>query len=261
MPLVDVKSLAYHYPDGTVALRGVSFRIADGETVGLVGPNGAGKSTLLWHLNGLLPSRRGDHYHDHGAGQRGWHRHNDPPAVWIDGLTVESANLPAIRGAVGLVFQDPDDQLFCPTVHEDVAFGPTNQGLSHDDVERRVAEALSAVDLAGLDNRLPHRLSYGERKRVCLAGVLACRPRLLVLDEPTANLDPRARRQLMRLVRQLSCAKLIASHDLEMILELCDRVILLDRGRIYADGPAKTILSDEPLLLDHGLELPLSLRR
>jgi energy-coupling factor transporter ATP-binding protein EcfA2 len=260
MPLVDVKSLAYHYPDGTVALRGVSFRIADGETVGLVGPNGAGKSTLLWHLNGLLPSRGGDHYHDHGAGQGGWHRHSDPPAVWIDGMTVEPQNLPAIRSAVGLVFQDPDDQLFCPTVHEDVAFGPANQGLPPDEVERRVAEALAAVDLAGLDDRLPHRLSFGERKRVCLAGVLACRPRLLVMDEPTANLDPRARRQLMRLVQQLSCAKLIASHDLEMILELCERVIVLDRGRVYADGPARAILSDEPLMLEHGLELPLSLR-
>jgi energy-coupling factor transporter ATP-binding protein EcfA2 len=260
MPLADIKSLSYHYPDGTVALRGVSFRITDGETVGLVGPNGAGKSTLLWHLNGLLPSRGGDHYHDHGAGQGGWHRHVDPPAVWIDGLTAEPANLPRIRATVGLVFQDPDDQLFCPTVHEDVAFGPTNQGLPTAEVERRVAESLAAVDLAGLDNRLPHRLSFGERKRVCLAGVLACNPRLLVMDEPTANLDPRARRHFMQLVRRLGCAKLIASLDLEMILELCDRVILLDRGKIYADGPAAAVLANEPMLLEHGLELPLSLK-
>jgi energy-coupling factor transporter ATP-binding protein EcfA2 len=285
MALVEVRDLSYRYADGTRALRHVTFAIDDGECVGLVGPNGAGKSTLLWHLNGLLPECSG---HRAGSGRAGEGRHSGQSlasahraddahvdaartgtpngcAVHVVGLPMSDENLPAIRRAVGLVFQDPDDQLFCPSVREDVAFGPLNLGLPHDEVRHRVAEALAAVGLgaggsADVSARLPHHLSVGERKRVCLAGVLACQPRVLALDEPTANLDPRARRQLMAVLAEFPCAKIIASHDLEMILEMCSRVILLDEGEVRADGSTAEILRDEPLLVAHGLELPHSLR-
>ncbi len=257
MPLVEVADLSYRYPDGQVALSHVSFALAAGECVALVGPNGAGKSTLLWHLNGLLPDRlRDGHHHRNGAG----HKHHAPATVRVDGLAVSHANLPQIRRAVGLLFQDPDDQLFGTTVREDVAFGPLNLGLSTNEVRRRVDESLTVVGLSALADRVPHHLSMGERKRACLAGIIACQPKLLALDEPTANLDPRARRQLMGLLGELSCAKLIASHDLEMILDICPRVILLDEGRICADGPTAEILRDEALLEAHGLELPPRLR-
>jgi energy-coupling factor transporter ATP-binding protein EcfA2 len=261
MPLVEVTSLNYRYPDGTQALADVSFALEDGECVGLVGPNGAGKSTLLWHLNGLLPA------HPPGRGRRSLERagqgrggQGDAAAVRIAGLVTTGSNLPTIRRLVGLVFQDPDDQLFCPTVREDVAFGPLNLGLDVDEVLRRVSGSLAAVGLSGFEDRVPHHLSIGQRRRVCLAGVLACDPGLLAIDEPTANLDPRARRQLMRILVELPCAKLIASHDLEMVLNLCSRVIVLDEGRIQADGPTREILGDEELLMAHGLELPASLR-
>jgi energy-coupling factor transporter ATP-binding protein EcfA2 len=259
MPLVEIDDLSYTYPDGVRALDGISLRIADGETVGLVGPNGAGKSTLLWHLNGLLPaalgSRRG---WSAGAGQG---RAGDADArVRIAGLVASGEHLPEIRRLVGLVFQDPDDQLFCATVADDVAFGPRNLGLAAGEVDQRVSQALAAVDLAGLETRPPHHLSIGQRKRVCLASVLACQPRLLAVDEPTANLDPRARRQLLGILAGLDCAKLVASHDLEAIVELCDRVLIIDEGRIRADGPPRQVLADEPLVLAHGLEVPHSLR-
>ncbi len=265
MPLVEVRDLSYRYPDDTRALRHVSFAIDDGECVGLVGPNGAGKSTLLWHLNGLLPECSG---HARGSGRAGQGPHDKAShseasaaaAIKVADLPMVEANLPAIRRTVGLVFQDPDDQLFCPTVREDVAFGPLNLGLPQEEVRRRVADALAAVGLEEIAARLPHHLSVGERKRACLAGVLACQPRLLALDEPTANLDPRARRQLMSVLDDLRCAKIIASHDLEMILEMCPRVILLDEGQVRADGATQEILRDEPLLIAHGLELPPSLR-
>jgi cobalt/nickel transport system ATP-binding protein len=259
MPLVEVTDLSYSYPDGVRALAHVGFAIGEHECVGLVGPNGAGKSTLLWHLNGLLPERLRD-------GAHGWRGHGNHHAaanasrVRVAGLSVERANLPAVRRMVGLVFQDPDDQLFGATVREDVAFGPLNLGLDAAEVRRRVDEALAVVGLSSTADRLPHHMSLGERKRACLAGVLACRPQLLALDEPTANLDPRARRQLLGVLVGLDCAKLIASHDLEMILDICPRVILLDEGRIHADGPTAEILRDEPLLEAHGLELPASLR-
>ena len=257
MPLVEVSDLSYCYPDGQRALERVSFTLADDECIALVGPNGAGKSTLLWHLNGLLPERlRGGHHHGAPPSSNGYSGN-----VRIAGLDVTHAHLPAVRRAVGLLFQDPDDQLFGATVREDVAFGPLNLGLRDDEVRLRVDDAIATVGLAGAIDRLPHHLSVGERKRVCLAGVLACRPQILALDEPTANLDPRARRQLMNLLGTLRCAKLIASHDLEMILDICPRVILLDEGRIHADGPTAEILRDEPLLLAHGLELPPSLRK
>ena len=260
---IRVRGLAYRYPDGREALRGVELTIRAGETVALVGPNGAGKSTLLLHLNGLLPGKgRGaiGHSHAFGLGSGEGRRHLSP-SVWIDGLEVNDRNASEIRRKVGLVFQDPDDQLFCNTVIEDVAFGPLNLGISPAESRRIAEDCLRRVDLEAEAGRPPHHLSFGERKRVCLAGVLACRPSVLVLDEPTANLDPRGRRRFIRLVQGLDCTMLIATHDLEMVLEVCRRVVLLDAGRIVADGPSREILSDTDLLESHGLERPSSLDR
>ncbi len=252
MPLVEVSQLHYRYPQGREALVDVSLHVDEGECVGLIGPNGAGKSTLLWHLNGLL----GVDTSGQGRGGQG----RGAPAVRVAGLDVAPINLCQVRRLVGLVFQDPDDQLFCPTLGEDVAYGPTNLGLDRSEIVRRTHGALAAVDLAQLASLPPHQLSLGQRKRACLAGVLACEPRLIALDEPTANLDPRARRQLIELLASLDCARLIASHDLEMISELCARVIVLDEGRVQAVGPTRDILGDERLLVAHGLEQPWSLR-
>ena len=256
---VRVIGLEYRYPDGKDALRGVELTIRAGESVALVGPNGAGKSTLLLHLNGLLPGKtRGTIGHSHGIGA-GDGRRTARPSVWIDGLEVNDRNAPEVRRRVGLVFQDPDDQLFCNTVIEDVAFGPLNLGMSPAEARQIAEDCLRRVDLLGEAGRAPHHLSFGERKRVCLAGVLACRPSVLVLDEPSANLDPRGRRRFIRLVQGLECTKLIATHDLEMVLEVCPRVVLLDAGRVVADGPSREVLSDAELLDQHGLEPPLSL--
>ena len=239
---IEITNLRYRYLDGTQALRGVSLCVAPGECVGLLGPNGSGKSTLLLHLNGILPEKL-----------------VADGTLRIQGEAIRAENLENVRRQVGVLFQDPDDQLFGATVREDVAFGPLNLGLDRAEVLRRVEDSLAVVGLSAVSERLPHHLSVGERKRACLAGVLACQPRLLALDEPTANLDPRARRQLMRLLCELDCAKLIASHDLEMILDICPRIILLDEGQIHADGPTSEILRDQRLLEAHGLELPPSL--
>lgn len=258
--MLDVRDLTYHYPDGRLALRGVSFQIAPGESVGLVGPNGAGKSTLLQHLNGILPGRGQYEHHHHHLGGSDEHSHADVPRVWVDGLAVTGVNLPQVRRRVGLLFQDPDDQLFCPTVLDDVMFGPRNLGHNGTAARAIARERLASVGLDGYDDRPPHHLSFGERKRVCLAGVLACDPIVLALDEPTSNLDPRGRRQFMSIIRELPAAKIIATHDLEMVLELCSRVILLDEGHIHADAPARTTLEDQSLMDLHGLEVPLSLR-
>jgi energy-coupling factor transporter ATP-binding protein EcfA2 len=256
---VRVCGVGYRYPDGKDALLGVDLLIQEGESVALVGPNGAGKSTLLLHLNGLLPGKaRATLGHSHFGGSDG--RNGRAGRVWIGGVEVNDAHAPEVRRRAGLVFQDPDDQLFCNTVLDDVAFGPLNQGLSSTESRRISLECLARVDLAAEAERPPHHLSYGERKRVCLAGVLACRPSLLLLDEPTANLDPRARRRLIQLIASLDCTKLIASHDLEMVLELCPRTIVLDAGRLVADGPSRTVLGDRELMEAHGLEEPLSLR-
>ncbi len=259
---IRVSALCYRYPDGREALRGVDLTLCAGESVAVVGPNGAGKSTLLLHLNGLLPGKaRGSISHGHliepglPDGRRG-----RGASVWIDGLEVNDRNAPEVRRRVGLVFQDPDDQLFCNTVIEDVAFGPLNQGLGPAESRRIALECLARVDLAGEVERQPHHLSFGERKRACLAGVLACRPSVLVLDEPTANLDPRGRRRFIQLVGGLECTKLIATHDLEMALELCPRAVLLDAGCVVADGPSRQLLGDAGLMDAHGLEQPLSLR-
>lgn len=239
--MLFVDQLSFRYPDGREALHEISFTTAAGETVGLIGPNGAGKSTLLLNLNGVLGLPR----------QRG--------RVRVAGLEVEAANLREVRRRVGLLFQDPDDQLFSATVAEDVAFGPEQMDFPALEVQRLVAEALASVNLKGYDARVPHHLSLGEKRRVCLAGVLACQPDVLLFDEPTSNLDPRGRREFMALCRTLKATCLIASHDLEMILAVCSRVLLLDEGRLVAEGPARTILGDEPLMLAHGLEKPHSL--
>ena len=217
--------------------------MAEGETVGLVGPNGAGKSTLLLHLNGLLPESP-----------------NGQSSIWIDGSPVGPANLADVRRRVGLVFQDTNDQLFCPTLFEDVAFGPRQLGLSEAEVAQRVADCLAKVGLSGLEHRAPHHLSGGEKRRACLAGVLACQPSILVLDEPTSSLDPRGRRDLKELLLRIPLTKIIATHDLELVVQVCDRVIVLDRGAVVAEGPTETVLSDEPLMLEHGLERPHILR-
>jgi energy-coupling factor transporter ATP-binding protein EcfA2 len=262
IPAVRVCGLAFRYPDGKDALLGVDLTVQEGESVAVVGPNGAGKSTLLLHLNGLLPGKsRG--VIGHGHAPIGNYRAGPPsagPCVWIDGLAVNDRNAAEVRRRVGLVFQDPDDQLFCNTVIEDVAFGPLNDGKSPAESRKIAFESLMRVDLQAEADRPPHHLSFGERKRASLAGVLACRPRVLVLDEPSANLDPRGRRRIISLLQGLNCTKLIATHDLEMVLELCARTVLLDAGRVVADGKSRDVLSDVVLLEAHGLEQPLSLR-
>ncbi len=260
-PAVRVRGLSYRYPDGRPALRGVDLTIMPGESIALVGPNGAGKSTFLLHLNGILPGTgRGSRaIHAHGSGGPGASGKAEP-AVWIDGLEVNARNAPEVRRRVGLVFQDPDDQLFATSVIEDVAFGPLNLGKGKAEARRLAMESLARVDLVDAADRPPHHLSFGERKRACLAGVLACEPTVLVLDEPTANLDPRGRRRFLALIRSLPATKLIATHDLEMALELCNRTVLLDAGRVVANGLTRNVLGDPTLLEAHGLEMPLSLK-
>lgn len=263
-PAIRVRGLEYCYPDGKAALRGIDLEVEPGETVAVVGPNGAGKSTFLLHLNGLLPGRSGSGgaLHAHGLPASDARRNGKTePTIWIGGLPVAPCNAVEIRRRVGLVFQDPDDQLFCTTVIEDVAFGPLNLGKPRAEARRIAEEALARVDLLGVSDRMPHHLSFGERKRVCLAGVLACGPSVLVLDEPTANLDPRGRRRFMQLIRDLAATTIVATHDLEMVLEVCPRSLILDRGLIVADGPSSEILTDSALLEAHDLEVPISLKR
>lgn len=231
-----VTGLGYAYPGGHVALRHVDLTVATGERVAVLGPNGSGKSTLVLHLNGILTPTTGH--------------------VVVDGMAVEGANLPEVRRRVGLVFQDPDDQLFMPTVRQDVAFGPANLGLRGDELATRVDEALLAVGLRDAADRAPHHLSLGQRRRVALATVLAMRPSILVFDEPSANLDPAARRDLADLVTELGLTTLVVTHDLLYAAELCRRSVILDDGRIVADGPTDTILRDTELLAAHRLELP-----
>jgi energy-coupling factor transporter ATP-binding protein EcfA2 len=240
---IEVRNLHFRYGEGTHALRGVSFSIAEGESVALIGPNGAGKSTLLLHLNGLLPEV--------------W---TGEPSVLVGGSPVTPETVHEVRRRVGLLFQDANDQLFCPTVFEDVAFGPQQLGLSQVEVRERVTRALAHAGIPGFEARAPHHLSVGEKRRVCLAGVLACEPSILVLDEPTSSLDPKGRRELKELLRGIPLTKLIATHDLELVVELCSRVILLDGGAVVAQGPTLALLSDEELMLRHNLERPHILR-
>lgn len=230
---IRVEDLSYSYPDGTQALLDINLFVRRGESVALMGPNGAGKSTVALHLNGILTGERG--------------------RVEIMGVEVNKKNMRRVRDMVGLVFQDPDDQLFSPTVMDDVSFGPLNQRLPAERVRDAVAIALAAVDMEGSEKRSPHHMSFGEKKRVSLATVLAMQPEILVLDEPVANLDPRGRRQFLELIKQRHATKVVVTHDLEMAKEVCDRVVIMDAGRIVADGSPGSILSDSRLLERHGL--------
>jgi cobalt/nickel transport system ATP-binding protein len=238
--LVEVRDLSYTYPDGTAALERVSFRLVHGESVAVVGANGAGKSTLLLHLNGYLSPRQG--------------------VVTIGEVPLSPRTLSAVRRTVGMVFQDPDDQLFMPTVAEDVGFGPANLGLAADEVERRVVEALDRVGAGELADRPPQRLSAGEKRAVAIATVLAMSPKILVMDEPSATLDPRARRRLIALFASFEHTKIVATHDLDMVLEVCQRTIVLGQGRVMADGATRDVFADQELLVASGLERPLSLQ-
>ena len=235
--LIDVHDLTYVYPDGTKALDGLTLHIAVGESVGVVGPNGAGKSTFILHLNGFLQ----------GQG-----------LVRIHEKELTEHTLRDVRRMVGVVFQNSDDQLFMPTVFDDVAFGPLNLGLAEDEVAARVERALAAVGCQGLERKAPHHLSAGQKRAVAIATVLAMQPDILVMDEPTSDLDPRSRRKLIELLRSLDITKIIASHDLDLILDLCPRCVVLDAGRVAADGPTEALFGDDALLLAHGLERPLS---
>jgi len=236
---LDIQGLEFAYPDGLKALAGVDLRIESGERVALLGPNGAGKTTLALHLNGIKEAEGG--------------------TIQIGDLPLSEENLGEIRRRVGLVFQDTDDQLFMPTVGEDVAFGPANLGLRGDELDARVNEALAAVTASELKSRPPHHLSGGERRRAALATVLAMRPDLLVLDEPSSGLDPAARRELLNLLQELTITQIIITHDLPLALELCERSVILDGGAVVADGPTVDILTDTKLLERHRLELPFGL--
>jgi cobalt/nickel transport system ATP-binding protein len=231
--ILQVRDLHFAYPDGHAALCGISLKMCEGDKAALVGPNGAGKSTLMLHLNGILE----------GRGE-----------IEVGGLRLTRDNLPVIRSMVGLVFQNPDDQLFSPTVFEDVAFGPLHMGLPEDEVRARVTEALAAVRMGSYADRLSHHLSMGEKKRIAIATVLSMRPSLLILDEPSAGLDPRARRALIHLLRDLPITMLVSTHDMALVKELFPRTIVMDDGQIVADGLTMEILEDEKLLTAHGLE-------
>ena len=235
---IEIEHLSFQYPDGHPALFDVSLDITPGEKTALVGPNGAGKSTLILHLNGILT----------GEG-----------AIKVCGLDVNPKNLKLVRAQVGMVFQTPDDQLFSPTVFDDVAFGPLYQGLPEGEVQLRVDQALAAVAMSAFKDRVSHHLSAGEKKRIAIATVLSMQPQVLVLDEPTAGLDPRSRRGLINLLRDLPLTMLVSTHDMLMVRELFPRMVIMDQGRIVADGPTETLMEDAALLEAHGLERPCDL--
>ena len=234
-PVLCLHNLHFTYPDGQPALHNIHLRLYRHEKVALVGPNGAGKSTLILNLNGILQ----------GSGR-----------IEVAGLPLTKANLPLIRAKVGLVFQNPDDQLFSPTVFDDVAFGPLHMGLPEAEVRRRVEQALSQVGMEGFGRRLSHHLSLGQKKRVAIATILSMEPEILVLDEPSAGLDPRGRRDLINLLRDLPLTMLVSTHDLLMVRELFPRMVIMDEGHIVADGPTQELMEDVALLEAHGLERP-----
>lgn len=237
--IIDLQDVHYRYPDGTQALRGISFRIVHGEAVGIVGANGAGKSTLLLQISGTLLPTGG--------------------SIRIGEIVLSKKTVKEIRKKIGFVFQDPDDQIFMPTVFEDVAFGPLHLGWTLDNVEQSALKALEKVNCKHLKDRPPHKLSMGQKRAVSIASVIAMDPDILVMDEPSSNLDPRSRRQLIQLLNTFDHSKIIASHDLDMVLELCERTIILGEGRVAADGRTRELFSDEKLLEENGLEKPLSL--
>jgi len=236
VPVVATSGLRFSYPDGRLALDGVDLHVHPGEQVALLGPNGAGKTTLVLQLNGILLPQQG--------------------TVHVAGIPVTKENFAEVRRRVGIVFQDPDDQVFMPTVYEDVAFGPANLGLRGAELTDRVEAALAAVGMEALRDRAPHHLSFGERRLVAIATVLAMEPEILVLDEPSANLDPAGRRELADVLRQLGLTMLMVTHDLPYALLLCDRAVVMNRGRIAADGPIEEVLSDTMLMAANRLELP-----
>lgn len=226
--VIEIRNLSYSYPDGAEALKNINIEIFEGESLGIIGPNGAGKSTLLLHLNGIL---KADAY------------------IKVLGLDLNDGNLSKIRSRVGLVFQDPDDQLFMPTVFDDVAFGPINLDLKKDEVKKRVEEALKAVGMLDLVDRIAHHLSFGEKKRIAIATALSMKPEILALDEPSSNLDPKARKELITILKSFNHTKIIAGHDLELILEICNRVVVLDGGKVAASGDTKEILDSAKFLI------------
>jgi cobalt/nickel transport system ATP-binding protein len=239
-PAIDATDLTYAYPEGAKALDGVTFRVMPGESVGLIGPNGAGKTSLFLCLSGVLAVQGG--------------------SLEVAGLDLrDGGQRRKLPTHVGIVFQNSDDQLFNATVFDDVAFGPLNLGLSADEVRRRVAEALERVGMSGQEQRVPFHLSGGEKRRVALAGVLAMQPSILLLDEPSMYLDPRGRRELIALIGTLGGTRLVAAHDLELILRTCERTLLLDHGKLIADGPTRSLLANAALMEEHGLEVPASL--
>jgi cobalt/nickel transport system ATP-binding protein len=234
--VLEVRGLGFAYPDGLQALFGVNLTVSRGERVALLGPNGAGKTTLALHLNGVLSA---------GAG-----------SVHVGGIELNRANLKEIRRRVAIVFQDPDDQLFMPTVREDVAFGPANLGVTGAELDARIHDALTAVGMNEHAHRPPHHLSYGQRRRVAVATVLAMQPEILVMDEPTSNLDPAAKRELAEILQSLDLTMLMVTHDMPYALEMCERAVVMNRGTITADGRTHQILADEPLMRANRLELP-----
>jgi cobalt/nickel transport system ATP-binding protein len=238
--IIEFQDVRFRYPDGTEALKGISFRITHGESVGIVGENGAGKSTLLLHMNGYLLPTSG--------------------SVTVGEVPLRKETLPEIRRKVGVVFQNPDDQLFMPTVFEDVAFGPLNIGLSPDQVKERVHKALERVNVLALADKPPHHLSGGQKSAVSIATVIAMDPDILVMDEPAASLDPKSRRSLIEMLKTFSHSKIVASHDLDLILDVCARCLVIRNGVVVADGPSKEILSNAVLLGENNLELPLTLQ-
>lgn len=240
MKFIETSDLSYKYHDGTLALKNIELNINESESVAIVGSNGAGKSTLLKIIAGLMFPFKGN--------------------VKIFGTEMTKKNSDKLRSNVGMVFQDPDDQIFMPRVWDDVAFGPINLGLNEKEVKNRVKMALEQTDLTGFEDRIPHHLSYGEKKRVAIAGVIAMKPKVLLLDEFTANLDPCSRNEIIALLKQIKSTKIIASHDIEMLIEICDRAILLDNGVIVGDGKVEDILTNIDLLRDHGLDVPTVVR-